>query len=105
MMEIHVIGPSEMGDTLPFDPALYSARRCLYRFAALTLADPRHGTSSQLSHASAAQLLNEAAAIVGGEPAARADSLGLGERSLVDLDPSPVLASLPASAERPPEAQ
>jgi TorA maturation chaperone TorD len=82
-----------------FDPALCMARRSLYRFAALTLADPRYGTWDQLSDPSTAQLLNEAAAVVRGEPAANARPLALGERPLVDLDPSPILARLPAGPE------
>lgn len=90
---------SDMSNVVPFDPALCSARRCLYRFAAMTLADPRYGTWDQLSLSSTAQLLNEAAAVVRGEPAANAQALGLGERPLVDLDPSPVLARLPDRAE------
>lgn len=82
-----------------FNPALWLARRSLYRFAALTLADPRYGTFGQLSDASNSQLLDEAAAILRGESAAKADTLGLGERPLADLDPRVVLQRLPASAE------
>lgn len=86
-------------DVVPFDPALWLARRCLFRFAALALADPRYGTPRQLSPASNTHLLNEAAAIVRGEPTASAEVLGLGERPLVDLDPSSVLAKMPLGAE------
>lgn len=82
-----------------FDPALSTARRLIYRFAAMTLADPRYGTWEQLSVASTAQLLTQAAAVVQNEPAAKADTLGLGERSLAQLDPTAVLQRLPASAE------
>jgi TorA maturation chaperone TorD len=81
------------------DPALRMARRALYRFAALTLADPRYGTWDLLSAASTAQMLNQAAAVVRGEPAAKADTLGLGERPLADLDPTAVLQRLPDSAD------
>jgi TorA maturation chaperone TorD len=91
------VQPKVDGDV--FDEALCIARQSLYRFAALTLIDPRRDTWEQLSHASAAQLAQAAAALVRSEPAAEAQSLGLGERPLADLDLDPVLAWLPASAE------
>lgn len=81
------------------DPTLCLARQSLYRFAAMTLVDPRCGTWEQLSHPLTAQLVGEAAAVIRGEPAAENPSLGLGERPLVDLDPASILAKLPASAE------
>lgn len=82
-----------------FDGALCFARQSLYRFAALTLADPRRNTWAQLSHPLTAQLVQTAAALVRSEPAAEADRLGLGERPLADLDPGAVLARLPAGAD------
>ena len=81
------------------DPAPCVARQLLYRFAALTLADPRCGTWERLSDPVTVRLVNEAAEFIRSEPAAEARALGLGERPLVDLDPALVLARLPASAE------
>lgn len=82
-----------------FDDPLCLARQSLYRFAALTLVDPRRGTWDHLSHPSTAQLAQNAAALVSGEPAAAIQQLGLGERPLSDLDPALVLARLPADAD------
>lgn len=89
--------PHANGET--FDGALCFARQSLYRFAALTLVDPRRGTWEHLSHPSTAQLVRDAAALVRGEPAADAQPLGLGERPLLDLDPALILARLPANAD------
>jgi len=82
-----------------FDKALCIARQSLYRFVALTLIDPRRGTWEQLSHPANARLAQAASALLRGEPAAEAHSLGLGERPLADLDLAPVLEWLPANAE------
>jgi TorA maturation chaperone TorD len=79
-----------------FDGAMCRARQSLYRFAALTLVDPRRGSWEHLSHPSAVQLAREAAALVRSDSAAVAHPLGLGERPLADLDPAAVLARLPA---------
>ena len=98
-MGIQRAEPGEMISVVDFDPALCAARRTLYRFAALTLADSRCGSWDQLSLASTAKLVSEAAAVIRDEPAARAHTLGLGERPLADLDPAIVLAKLPATAE------
>jgi TorA maturation chaperone TorD len=89
--------PHASGETC--DGTLCLARQSLYRFAALTLVDPRRGTWEQLSHPSTAQLVRDAAELVRGEPAADAQPLGLGERPLADLDPAAVLAKLPANAD------
>jgi TorA maturation chaperone TorD len=86
-------------DREAFDGPLCFARQSLYRFAALTLADPRRNTWAQLSHPLTAQLVRAAAALVRSEPAAEADPLGLGERPLADLNPAEVLAKLPGSAD------
>ena len=94
---VDCVQPQANGEV--FDRALCFARQSLYRFAALTLIDPRRGTWEQLSHPSTAQLARGAAALVRGEPAAEAQALGLGERPLADLDPALVLARLPANAE------
>jgi TorA maturation chaperone TorD len=90
--------PHANGESL--DGALSLARQSLYRFAALTLVDPRRGTWEHLSHPATAQLARDAAALVRGEPAAVVQKLGLGERSLSDLAPTLILARLPADADR-----
>ena len=54
------VQPKVDGDV--FDEALCIARQSLYRFAALTLIDPRRDTWEQLSHPSTAQLAQAAAA-------------------------------------------
>lgn len=80
-----------------FDGPLCGARQSLYRFAALTLVDPRRGTWDHLSHPSTAQLARDAAAVLRNMPATAVQQLGLGERPLSDLDPALVLARLPAN--------
>ena len=89
--------PHANGET--FDGALCFARQSLYRFAALTLVDPRRGTWAHLSHPSTAQLAQDAAALVRGESAAEVQGLGLGERPLADLEPALVVAKLPANVD------
>lgn len=81
-----------------FDRELCIARQSLYRFAALTLVDPHRGTWEQLSDPWTAQLAQAAAALVRSEPAAEAQSRGLGDHPLTDLNPAFVLARLPANA-------
>lgn len=82
---------------LTFDPALNMARQSLYRFAALTLLDPRAGAWDRLNELRDESLLDEATALVRGQPAAKTRPLGRGERPLADLDPAPVLKLLPRS--------
>jgi TorA maturation chaperone TorD len=86
-------------DSEVFDKPLCISRQSLYRFAALTLSDPRRGTWEHLSHPANARLAQAASALLRGEPAAEAHSLGLGERPLADLDLAPVLEWLPKNAE------
>lgn len=80
------------------DQALSLARQALYRFTAMALVDPRAGTWRQLSDLRTDPLLDAAAAVVRHDPAAKADTLALGERPLEDLDPAAVLKRLPATA-------
>jgi TorA maturation chaperone TorD len=80
-----------------FDAALNMARQSLYRFAALSLVDPRTGCWEQLRRLSDDRLVSDAAALVRSWPGAMPARLGLGERPLGDLEPSAVLARLPAS--------
>jgi TorA maturation chaperone TorD len=81
------------------DPALLLARRTCYRFAALTLTDPRAGTFNELADPATRALVTQAAEILREEDAAVARPLALGERPLAELDPSGVLARLPDSSE------
>lgn len=82
---------------IEFDPALNRARQICYRFAALTLLDPRADCWQPLSALREDELLFEAAALVRSEPAAQAHPLGFAERPLSDLDPAAVLQRLPES--------
>lgn len=77
------------------DLALVTARQMLYRFASLTLFDPKVGSWSELQKLHSNDLLFDAAAIVRAEPAAEAKSLHRGERPLEFLRPERVLAELP----------
>jgi len=85
---------------LDFDLAMNLARQSLYRFAALALLDPRAGSWRRLREAEDSPVLDEAAALVRDEPAARAETLAMGEEPLCALDPAPVLALLPDSPEK-----
>jgi TorA maturation chaperone TorD len=80
-----------------FDPSLCIARQSLYRFAALTLTDPRYGTWNLLADPLTQRLVQQAAAILRGEPAAEARPLGQGELGLAELDAANMLTRLPAS--------
>jgi TorA maturation chaperone TorD len=80
-----------------WDPAVSRARQILYRFLAITLADPRSGTWDALASAADDPLLSEAAALLRNEPAAAAEELALGEYPLARLDPAAIVARLPKS--------
>jgi TorA maturation chaperone TorD len=86
---------TDMTTTTTFDPALNLARQSLYRFAALSLLDPRAGCWEQLNNLRDDRILTGAAELIRGEPAAKAETLAVAERSLGDLDPEPVFAALP----------
>lgn len=81
------------------DAVALMARQSLYRFAALSLLDPKAGSWEQLKARCEDALLCEAAGIVCDLPAAKPKNLGLGERPLSELDPSRVLARLPDSCQ------
>lgn len=85
---------------LDFDLAMNLARQSLYRFAALTLLDPRAESWQRLREAHASNVLDGAAALVRENPEARAESLAFGEEPLAALDPARVLAMLPDSQAR-----
>jgi TorA maturation chaperone TorD len=80
------------------DLALVTARQMLYRFASLTLIDPRVGSWYELQQLHLSDLLFDAAEIVRTEPLAEAKELRRGERPLEFLRPERVLAELPLSA-------
>ncbi len=86
---------TDMTTTATFDPALNLARQSLYRFAALSLLDPRAGCWEQLNDLRDDRILTDAAELIRSEPAAKAGTLAVAERPLVDLDPEPVFAVLP----------
>jgi TorA maturation chaperone TorD len=81
-----------------FDPAVCMARQALYRFAAVSLLDPRANSWVQLAAIRDEGLILEAASLIRGLPEAALPQLELGERPLVELDASFVLAKLPQSA-------
>jgi TorA maturation chaperone TorD len=85
--------------TADYDSAINMARQSLYRFAALALLDPQAGSWAALERLRGDPVLHGAAAFLRSLPAARAKSLGLGERTLDELDPKPVLERLPDSPE------
>ncbi len=86
---------TSMATATTFDPALSIARQSLYRFAALSLLDPRAGYWEQLNELRGDRILTDAAELVRGEPASKAETLAVAERPLDDLDPEPVFAALP----------
>jgi TorA maturation chaperone TorD len=79
------------------DPVLNMARQALYRFAALSLADPRVGSWQELRRMRDDRLLAEAAALIRTRPQARPVKLGAAELRARHLDPTNVLERLPAS--------
>jgi TorA maturation chaperone TorD len=81
-----------------FDAAANMARQTLYRFAALSLLDPKAGSWERLDALREDQLLIEAAALIRDQPEAIPKQLGPGERPHGDLDPRRVLDRLPRSA-------
>jgi len=85
------------GNPLVSDPALLLARQSLYRFLALSLADPRTGSWAALDALRDSPLLSVAAALIRETPSAQRVTFGPGERSLDALDPKNVLSRLPAS--------
>jgi TorA maturation chaperone TorD len=90
---------TETNDETTCDLVALMARQSLYRFAALSLLDPKAGSWKQLEARCEDALLYEAAAIVCNLPGAKPKKLGPGERPLSELDPSRVLARLPESGQ------
>lgn len=86
--------------SLGIDRAIQQARQALYRFASLSLLDPRAGAWQQLDALRDDDLLNDAAEIIRQDPAATAERLGRGELPLKNLDPAAVLEHLPPDADQ-----
>jgi len=83
-----------------FDPAILMARQTLYRFAALSLLDPKAVAWESLEALREDLLLFEAVAMIRNLPEAKPEKMGPGERPLSELDPSRVLAKLPDSCQK-----
>lgn len=81
-----------------FSTALNSARRVIYRFAAMAYSDPQTGTWPHLADANSQAALHAACELLRDEPAAAVSSLGLGESPLEQLDLTAVFQRLPTSA-------
>lgn len=84
-----------------YDAELAIARQALYRFAALTMLDPRAGSWERLAalRDDDEQLPIEAAALICELPDAAPSQLARGELPIADLDPALVLSRLPGSRE------
>jgi TorA maturation chaperone TorD len=81
-----------------FSAALNSARRAIYRFAAMAYSDPKAETWPCLVDTNSQACLHAACELLRTEPAAVVSTLGLGESPLEQLDPAMVVARIPASA-------
>ena len=88
---------SNQSQETAFDPALVMARQSLYRFAGLSLLDPKAGCWEQLHGLRMDCLLTEAATLIREHPDACVGELAKGERPLADLDPQRVFDRLPRS--------
>jgi TorA maturation chaperone TorD len=82
-----------------FDLAVNMARQSLYRFAALSLLDPREGAWDELRGLRDDRLLRESAAFLRRLPDARPAKLSPGELPSSNLDSRRVLDCLPDSRE------
>jgi TorA maturation chaperone TorD len=88
---------AETATRTDFDPAVNMARQSLYRFAAVSLLDPKAGSWQQLDALRGNSLPVDAAALIGELSDAVPRNLERGERPLADLDPGRVLERLPAT--------
>lgn len=82
------------------DPLLLVARQALYRFASLTMHDPRHGAWHRLHALRETTLLDDAAHLVRRSTTPAANPLAPGEIADAVLCPAAVLDRLPASPEQ-----
>ncbi|MCC7476124.1 MAG: molecular chaperone TorD family protein [Pirellulales bacterium] len=92
-------GESQTGVDTAFDPAVNMARQAMYRFAALSFLDPRHGSWDRLNALGNDVALQSGAALIRSLPETRSGELGLGESPIERLDPRHVLDRLPGSAD------
>jgi TorA maturation chaperone TorD len=81
------------------DISLLLARQSLYRFAAITLLDPRAGTWDKLDAIRNNQVLHHGAALIRHIPEATPASLARGEQPVSRLIPGEVLQCLPHTRE------
>lgn len=91
-----------MPATLPMhdvDQALNLAQQAMYRFAALTLLDPRAGAWDELDSLQDSTLLEDSFQIVRQNAADDPGPPGPGELPLSELSPAAVMAQMPATAE------
>lgn len=86
-----------MSGRVAFDPAMTMARQALYRFAALTLADPQGSAWESLDRLREDVALMESAAYIRNRREAVSEVLGPGERPIEDLQPQKVLDRLARS--------
>ena len=84
------------------DAAIESARQALYRFASVSLLDPRCGAWSLLADEQNARCASAAAELYREYrgPVVSSSQISVGERPLSELDPRRVLDRLPGSAEK-----
>jgi TorA maturation chaperone TorD len=85
--------------TTAFEPTLAAARQAIYRFASLTVLDPRQGLHSSLADDLVQETAKAATEWLRNEPLAVVESLALGERSLAELRIEPVVSRLPLTSE------
>lgn len=81
-----------------FAPAVNSARRAIYRYAALAFADPLAGTFPRLADERSLECLEAACELLREVPAAVAATLARGELRLERLTPDALLSRLPDEA-------
>lgn len=86
-------------ESLAYDPALNRARQVLYRFTAIAFLDPRRGAWEELQNARRDGLVDQAAAMLREEPAARVVELARGELPIENLDPTSIWERLPSAAD------
>lgn len=80
-----------------FDAAANLARQAVYRFAAISFSDPKHGAWEHLGTLRNDAVLIQAAALTREMHGTDSPELGIGERPITELDPQRVLDRLPRS--------
>ena len=89
---------SENLNAILLDPAILLARQSLYRFAALTMLDPKADSWQRLRPLCDEPLLSDASSIIRDLDEADLQTLRLGELRLTELVPSNVLRLLPETS-------